>query len=192
MAIGLVLLGAAFAITAYNILDEMRANAEAEKLAGHIEEIISEKSVDENAIPDYILNPQMDMPTVEIDGHRYIGVLEFSSMDISLPVMSEWSYPHLKISPCRYKGSAYLDNFIIAGHNYSRQFGVLKSMDVGDNIVFTDMDGNVFKYVVAQKEVLSQNSIEEMESGSWDITLFTCTFDGRSRVTIRCKKENEN
>lgn len=188
MVIGLLLLGAALALTVYNILDEMRANAEAKELARQIKEITSEKSADVNTIPDYILNPQIEMPTVEIDGQWYIGVLEFPSMELSLPVMSEWSYPHLKISPCRYKGSAYLDNLIIAGHNYSKQFGVLKGMNIGEKIMFTDMDGNVFEYTVVQKEFLNQNSMEEMVSGNWDLTLFTCTYDGRERVTLRCEK----
>lgn len=191
MAIGLLLLGVAFTMTVYNILDERRANSEAKELARYIKKITLEKSADENGIPDYILNPQIEMPMIEIDGQWYIGVLEFPSIGLSLPVMSEWSYSRLKISPCRYYGSAYLDNLIIAGHNYSKQFGVLKNLNIKDRIVFTDMDGNAFEYTVVQKDILSQNSIEEMASGKWDLTLFTCTFDGRERVTLRCEKKDK-
>ena len=106
MAIGLLLLGVAFTMTVYNILDERRANSEAKELARYIKKITLEKSADENGIPDYILNPQIEMPMIEIDGQWYIGVLEFPSIGLSLPVMSEWSYSRLKISPCRYYGSA--------------------------------------------------------------------------------------
>jgi sortase A len=30
--------------------------------------------------------------------------------------------------------------------------------------------------------------VEEMESDEWDLTLFTCTIGGKSRVTIRCER----
>lgn len=72
----------------------------------------------EEEISDYILNPEMDMPTQEIDGQDYIGTLVIESLGLSLPIISEWSYPRLRIAPCRYAGSAYLDNMVIAAHNY--------------------------------------------------------------------------
>lgn len=94
------------------------------------------------------------MPILTIDGHDYIGCLSIPGLDLSLPVMSQWSYPNLKLSPCRYSGSAYLDNLIIAGHNYQKQFGVLKSLQPGDKLVFTDMDRNTFTYAVSEILVL--------------------------------------
>ena len=35
------------------------------------------------------------------------------------------------------------------------------------------------------RETLNPTDIEGMESGNWDLTLFTCTVGGQSRVTIR-------
>ena len=29
-------------------------------------------------------------------------------------------------------------------------------------------------------------SVQEMTDGDWDLTLFTCTVGGKSRVTVRC------
>jgi sortase A len=100
--------------------------------------------------------------------------------------MSEWSYPNLRISPCRYTGSAYKNNLIIAAHNYESHFGNLKYLNAGDEITFTDVDGNVFNYVVAEIEQLNPTAIEQMESGDWALTLFTCTIGGSYRVTVRC------
>ena len=48
------------------------------------------------------------------------------------------------------------------------------------------MDGNVFNYEVVAKETLMPTAIEEMASGDWALTLFTCTVGGSYRVTIRC------
>ena len=47
------------------------------------------------------------MPETELDGEQYIGVLELPTLSLTLPVQSQWSYPALKVSPCRYAGSAY-------------------------------------------------------------------------------------
>ena len=110
-------------------------------------------------------------------------------MELELPVISEWNYPNLKIAPCRYGGSAYLNNLIICGHNYRSHFGNLKHLTVGDLAFFTDTDGNVFTYKMVGQETLSKTSAEAMESGEWDLTLFTCTVGGKNRVTIRFRLE---
>ena len=77
----------------------------------------------EEGTPDYILNPEMDMPTQEVDGQSYIGVLELQPLGLSLPIISQWSYPGLRIAPCRYTGSAYQNDLVIAAHNYTSHFG---------------------------------------------------------------------
>ncbi|MDY2982843.1 MAG: sortase [Eubacteriales bacterium] len=88
----------------------------------------------------------------------------------------QWSYANLKSAPCRYRGSTYLDTLILCGHNYRSHFGKLKKLREGDEVSFTDMDGNVFLYEVALVETLMPAAIEEMESGGWALTMFNC-FD---------------
>ena len=105
---------------------------------------------------------------------------------MSLPIISEWSYDALQTAPCRYSGSAYLDNLVIAGHNYRSHFASLPQLQPGDTVTFTDMDGNVFSYAVSSLETLSSYAISDMTSGDWDLTLFTCTVGGQSRLAIRC------
>ena len=61
---------------------------------------------------------------------------------------------------------------------------------VGDEITFTDVDGNMFGYEVIELETLSPFAIEEMTGGNWDLTLFTCTVGGQYRVTVRCVLAN--
>ena len=132
------------------------------------------------------------MPPVSFDGNDYIGRVDVPSLGLSLPVISEWSYPRLKIAPCRYTGSAYLDNLIIAAHNYSSHFGNLNRLNTGDTVTFTDVDGNQFTYAVSLIEDLPGTAIEEMQAGEWDLTLFTCTLGGRSRVTVRCERTGDS
>ena len=80
---------------------------------------------------------------------------------------------------------------IILAHNYSTHFGTLKDLGIGDPVTFTDADGNVFRYEVLELETLMPSAIEKMESGDWDLTLFTCTVGGQSRVTVRCVTQEE-
>jgi sortase A len=146
---------------------------------------------DEDDTPFFTLVPDMEMPVILKDGHEYIGILEIPSLNLELPIMSEWNYPNLKIAPCRYSGSAYQSNMVIAAHNYQSHFGRLRELNIGDAVTFTDVDGNQFHYTVADLEVLQPNAIDEMVNSDWDLTLFTCTIGGKTRVTVRCESQDD-
>lgn len=194
VAAGALLIAAALCMTGYNLWDDARASAAASGSCGQLEALIpagdavwqGTDGTGETCYPDYVLNPGMEMPTQEIDGQAYIGILDIPVLELSLPVLSEWSYPNLKIAPCRYTGSAYQGDLIIAAHNYTRHFGSLKNLNIGDNVLFTDIDGNVFSYTVSELEQLAPTAIEEMQAGDWTLTLFTCTLGGQYRVAVRC------
>lgn len=194
MAGGLALLLAALCLTGYNLWDERRAGDTAEKAARALEAetpVLEELDLPEEMIPDYVLNPWMPMPVAEVDGHEYVGTVDIPAIGINLPVLSEWSYPNLKLSPCRYAGSVYLDSMIIAAHNYERHFGGLKNLEAGDAVSFTDADGNVFHYTVTGLEQLDPTEPVTMFQGEWDLTLFTCTLGGQYRVTVRCARTED-
>lgn len=179
--IGLLLTAAALCLAAYNLYEGAAAGSSSAKTAGKIAELT-------DAAAAGVIDPNAEMPTVEVDGNEYIGILRIPSLSLELPVMSQWSYRSLKISPCRYAGSAYSGGLVVAAHNYSSHFGRIKNLAPGDEITFTDVDGNVFEYAVAEIETLSPFATEEMTSGGWDLTLFTCTIGGASRVTVRCER----
>ncbi|MDY3286911.1 MAG: sortase [Eubacteriales bacterium] len=142
----------------------------------------------ETEIPDYVLNPAMEMPETAVDGASYIGVLQIPALGLSLPVIGEWSDDGAKLAPCRYAGSAYTDDLVIAGHNYRTHFGSLGRLSVGDEVTFCDLDGNVFVYRAAAKETLAPEDTEEMTDSGWALTLFTCTTGGAYRLAIRCER----
>lgn len=193
---GLLLFAAALALSVYNLWDGYRAEQSREKLLEEYRDKNQNISgggeqaeESDGQIPDYQLNPEMEMPEItleDLDGAACIGVLEIPAIDLKLPVLSEWSYPLLKKAPCRYSGSAYLDNLVIAAHNYRTHFGKLKELETGDEVIFTDAAGNRFEYKVAVVGALTPQSVEDMTSGEWALSLFTCTLDGKNRVTVRC------
>ena len=198
-ALGLLLLLAALGLTAYNLWLDARASTSVDFVLEHLTPALSSRqavlpalpsgeALEEAFVPDYVLNPEMAMPEENIDGRSYIGVLDIPALGLSFPIISEWSYDALQIAPCRYSGSAYLDNLVIAGHNYRSHFASLPQLQPGDTVTFTDMDGNVFPYAVSSLETLSPYAVSDMTSGDWGLTLFTCTVGGQSRLAIRCDR----
>ncbi|RGV21286.1 sortase [Blautia obeum] len=195
---GLILVTAAVLLLVYNLWDGHRARESEEAiLAEYLQENkkasespdASDKE-DKQNIPDYLLNPDMDMPeyTLKSLGDvACIGILEIPALNLELPVISSWSYSSLRLAPCRYSGSAYKGDLVIAAHNYQSHFGGLRTLPEGSEVFFTDAVGNRFSYYVAVTEALTPWSVDDMTSGEWPLTLFTCTLDSQNRVTVRCE-----
>ena len=116
MFIGLLLLAAALFLTLYNIIDAKRAEKAAKAVIPDLQEQIIVKGEEtekplEGTEMDMFLLADRDMPAIEIDGYRYVGILEIPALEMKLPIMEEWDYTRLKISPCLYEGSVYKDTF---------------------------------------------------------------------------------
>lgn len=182
--IGLLLIAAALGITAYNLILQAKAydnsNDAMADLSPHI------------GMPDYHMDHDIGMPVITIGGIDYVGIIELPELDLKLPVISKWSYPGLRIAPCRYAGTPYSDDFVIAAHNFSTHFGRIGSMKTGSRVTFTDVAGNVFEYSTAEVEILKPVAVKEMKAAEYPLTLFTCTIGGATRVTVRCEKDSQN
>lgn len=125
---------------------------------------------------------------VDIDGKKYIGYLEIPALEISLPVLNEWSYDNLKMAPCRYYGSVAENDVVIAAHNYKKYFGAIHQLSLGDTVWFTDVNEGVFCYSVEKIEILESSGVKKMIESDYDLTLFTCTYGGQQRIAIRCNR----
>lgn len=192
--LGVLLLGTALGLTLRNLRQDRQAGDAAAAVTAQLtrENAARKAARAAEAVPDYVRYPGMEMPVTEVDGTAYIGVLTIPALDLALPVQSEWSYPALRRTPCRYSGSAYRDDLILLAHNYESHFGRLKSLSPGDAVLFTDADGNEFAYEVLELEMLRPTAVEDMTAGDWDLTLFTCTLGGQSRVTVRCLRTDRS
>lgn len=126
------------------------------------------------------------MPAVRLRGIDCVGVLIFPSLGLKLPVASQWSYENLQKAPCLYAGTAYLHNMVICAHNYSDHFGRIEELKNGEEVRFLDMAGNSFVYQVASVEILRPTTIESMVESEYPLSLFTCTWGGQTRLTVRC------
>lgn len=193
--LGSICIIAAVSLAVWNSYESREAGISSDKIMARIRvdagEISPRKDMLQGALygktKTGLPDPYNDkMTEKEIDGVNYIGYLSIPSLGLELPVASEWSYDGLKLSPCRFSGSSKTDNLTIAAHSYKYHFGKIGSLNVGDEVILTDMDNVVICYETVAKEVLEPTAVEDMTDGKYALTLFTCTYDGRNRVTIRC------
>lgn len=208
---GVVLIISAILLCVHNLNESNRAFEKSQTALSGLKEIIPDiteapeetyeehlKKIQENSKRDIIKELEEEYQTttepglsaVQLDGRYYCGYLTLDTLGLELPVLNNWSYPNLNIAPCRYEGMPQTHDFIIAAHNYNSHFGQIKYLGEGDEIIFTDCNGEKYHYKVSYVEYIDGYSVEQMSENtdsSWDMTLFTCTLNGQSRVTVRAK-----
>lgn len=178
MALGLTLVVLAGSLFAYNRITDYRAGEKAKDIFSAVVESRDNGAFSTDSNGERIIT---------IDGMKCIGTIEIPSLEIELPVQSEWSKPNLKLSPCRYSGSLLEGSLIICGHNYENHFGKLKYIENGETVLITDATGTQYKYLVSSVVLLGGDDVEEMKNNDgWDMTLFTCDYSGRNRIAVRC------
>lgn len=122
--------------------------------------------------------------------YNVAGFLLIPALELELPVLDEYSESLLNVSVCRYMGSAgdKPEGLVVAGHNYKSHFGNLSKLSVGDEVVFTSLSGTQHNYTVTEKTEINAYDHGALEQDDWDISLFTCTYDGSKRVLVRCRE----
>ena len=198
MTIGAALIFGALSLFIYNQHEAVEAEMVSTNLLPQLLEVIEDNEEaatepDTYAQPlgtpiDYLDPSAFEMTEVEIDGYAYIGYLFIPKLELDLPIMADWDYTRLRIAPCRYAGSVRGEDLVIMAHNYASHFGDLLRLSEDDRVIFTDMDGITTVYEVVAQDILDPNAVEEMTSGDFDLTLFTCTYGGKSRVTVYCDR----
>ena len=195
---GTVLMLSALSLFLYNRYEDAQAGQEAESLLADVQTVIKEKKPEkptdasaesEKTTPPETLPPEL--PVAEIDGYGYVGYISIPDLELELPVMSEWDYTRLKIAPCRQFGSSRMDDLVIAAHNYENHFGNLSQLKAGDTVIFTDMDGFENIYEVSCVDTLAPTEVEAVQNSGHDLVLYTCTYGGKTRVTVFCDRPEE-
>lgn len=177
----------------YNSKENNRVKQESLETVTELENILEQQIIEQNN--DKIEETKEtgnstvssnDRTSISVNGHNYIGIVYIPILNnLALPVVEDCTESNLKVSVCRYSGSLKENNIVIAGHNYKSSFGKLSSLKVGNIVYFKDVNGAVYKYHCKSIETLSPKSVNEMVTGDWDLTLFTCTYNGANRMACR-------
>ena len=210
--VGVLLVLASVGLVSYNTYDSARAGMESDRVLDELEDLIQQNPI---PVPTHIQYIDVDadgnesvrdelvyvspddetqtvgqtIPTVQVDEWKYIGVLQIPSLRLTLPVLHKWDYSRLRIAPCRYYGSVYKHNLVIAGHNYSVHFSPVRSIRLGADVYFTDVYGTRYHYRVSKTETVQPDQVAYMvtTNGEWELTLFTCNLGGATRFACRCQ-----
>jgi len=184
MAIGYLMVAAAAVLFVLNNIEQQNAAKSTDELMPKLIKEINDGQKN-------IVNPaeKSEMTVKKIDGFEYIGFVGIPKLGLELPVMADWSEYRLKIAPCRYSGDLYDDDLVIMAHNYKVHFKNLDRLQAGDTVTFTDMNAVTTEYKVAALDMLHETDIEQMTAVEYDLTLFTCSYSGSSRVTVRCDRK---
>ena len=163
----------------------MGANRQESEQAGKQSQVLLTQMQTEPAAPT--TDPAaLAMPTTQVDGRDSVGVLTIPKMEIELPILAELDTPGLKIAPCRQYGSTRTGDLVIAAHNYRRHFGRLNTLEPGDEVIVTEVGGDVYRYQVDHVETLEAGDVDKVVNSDHDLVLYTCTYSRVSRVTAFC------
>ena len=203
---GLLFLMGSAALLIHNHQEDQRAGiAAGEQLSLLVGQIQSQKeqpatapSVEDEVALEQELRPveptqdpaEEAMEEIEVEGNGYIGYLSFPTLEMDLPVMSDWTVQKLYTAPCHYFGTVQQENLVIMAHNYQRHFGRITELRHGDPVIFVNIFGEAYFYSVELQEILPSNCIPELTAGEYDLTLFTCTYGGANRITVRCNESD--
>ena len=185
MALGLLLLGAAGGLSVRNRAEDAAAGASSARALAMVDAVIESAAVREE---NSCAGGDPGMPQVQIDGMDYVGRLRIPTLELELPILSQWDKDRLKIAPCRYSGTARGGDLVLLAHNYRKHFGPIRHLEPGDELSFEDMEGTVFVYEVTGSIVVEPTALETVTSGAHDLTLITCTYGGRTRLVVFCDR----
>jgi len=135
-------------------------------------------SIDEHETHELIL----------VDGVEYIGVISIPGLSLDLPVSSAWSYQALRNTPCRFSGSIEDNDLVIAAHNNRANFGNINTLQLGDPVIITDVTGAETHYYIVNMERAQPSHTAFASNGQYDLTFFTCTYEGRARFVFRANR----
>ena len=147
---GALMLAACAVLMVWNVHQSNKAHQAVQEQLPKVESAISQRaessSKNDNTTAPLIEAEKKKMPVVEIDGNDYIGYITIATLGMKLPVMNTYSDYKLNIAPCRYYGSLETDDLVIAGHNFASSFEKLTQLKEGDEVRFTNMNGQTYVY----------------------------------------------
>lgn len=166
------------------------------------EVIVSQPVPEEEEEPDAPINTTIYETE---SGQKYytVATVNIPSINCTYPVLNTTTDELLKISPCRFWGvkedrgsddANEVGNFCIVGHNYrnSKFFSKVINLVEGDKIELTDAKTKTtIEYVVYDKYVVEPSDASctsQRTNGLREVTLITCTNDGKKRVIVKARE----
>ena len=127
-------------------------------------------------------------------GFTVIGTIEIPKINLSYPILKEASTSAIERSVAMLYGPGpnKPGNTYIIGHNYrnGQFFANNKNLSIGDKVYITDLNGQRLSYTIYDKfETTTEDTsfITRNTNGARELSLQTCTDDGKLRLIILAK-----
>lgn len=126
----------------------------------------------------------------KLKGFEIVGKIEIPKLKVDKYILNQTSTKSLRVSVTKVCGPDIneIGNFCIAGHNYNKIFGKIKTLEKKDKILLTDVYGDTTTYEIydvfktSPKDVSCLNQDTQSEK---EITLITCTAGATKRVIVK-------
>ena len=179
--LGIVLVLCSAGLFSHNMYVDYESRIKEEKIADDLIKKMGDNFNDDSAI--------------DVDGTKYIGLLEIPKINVTLAVSRDYSFEQMSESLCRYSGSIEDKNIIICGHNYKSFLENLK--DVFDNdVLYLDfgtyfLKNNshyLFKNDVGQNigNLLKNSTIQSKIDNGSKVYYIDCTSKGDNSNYLEC------
>ena len=132
----------------------------------------------------------------ETSSNRYttIAAINIPKINISYPVINDYSEENLNIAPTKYAGPEpnTIGNFVIVGHNNWNKsfFSNLHKLEKGDIVELTDTNYKKLTYKIQDKYEVDQydfSCLNQDTNGKIELTLITCIKNQKNkRLIIKC------
>ena len=130
------------------------------------------------------------------NGKKYetVGIIRIPKINLIYPILSKTTDALMKVAPCKFHGSSpnEVGNLCIIAHNYRRKgsfFSDLEELVVGDIVEIQDLSQRTLQYEVYDIHTVLPDNVSDTTqktNGRKEVTLITCTDDGKQRRILRC------
>lgn len=133
---------------------------------------------------------------IDYKGFEVVGIIEIPKIKTKYPIINKTNDTTMKYSITKFSGCEInqIGNFVVAGHNNlnGTMFGKVKKLEVGDEIILTDLYNNSITYEIFDKYSVDPNDVSILESVQKDakeVTLITCTNGHLNRLITKAREK---
>ncbi len=125
-----------------------------------------------------------EMPVLPIGGTDFSGVIEMPRFTSLLPVCADWGM--ITKHPCILNGSIYDGTLKVGATSQKGQYDFYREISVGDEVFFTNTEGNRYQYKVTSLRYEKHADAESLVKEDAALTLFIKNIHAFEYLIVFC------
>ena len=124
------------------------------------------------------------MPVFSTNGVDFVGIIEMPRYGSVLPVCANWGKTYKY--PCLFDGSVYNRTLQIGATSQKGQYDFYREICVGDQVYFTDMEGNRYTFEITGLRYEEHADQEALHYQEADMILFIKNLHAFEYLIVYC------